>query len=198
MARGGFTSSPSLFALDEAAPWVDSLGSKYLIHDLYFKPYCCCRWVQPAVRAALEVVKRNAIDWRDISEVSVETFAEACALSSKVPETSEEAQYGGPYPVAAALLHGDVGPKQILEDYLADERVLTLMPQIRFVFREEFQREFPARRLAEVHIRAGGKSFASGVVAAHGDPSDPLSDAEMQAKFRRYAAPHVTVTLIGV
>ena len=103
MARGGFTSSPSLFALDEAAPWVDSLGSQYLIHDLYFKPYCCCRWVQPAVRAALAVVKRNAIDWRSIEAVRVETFAEACAQSTKVPETSEEAQYGGPYPVAAAL-----------------------------------------------------------------------------------------------
>jgi 2-methylcitrate dehydratase PrpD len=190
MARGGFTSSPSLFALDEAAPWVGSLGSQYLIHDLYFKPYCCWRWVQPAVRAALAVVERNAIDWRSIESVHVETFAEACALSSKVPETSEEAQYGGPYPVAAALVHGDVGPQQVLEDYLADERVLALLPRIQFVFREEFQREFPARRLAEVLLRAGGESLASGVVAAHGDPTDPLSDAEMQAKFRRYAAPH--------
>lgn len=190
MARGGFTSSPSLFALEEAAPWVDSLGSQYLIHDLYFKPYCCCRWVQPSVRAALALVERNAIDRRGIEEVRVETFAEACALSGKAPETSEEAQYGGPYPVAAALVHGGVGPQQVLEDYLEDERVLALLPRIQFVYREEFQHEFPARRLAEVHLRAGGKSFASGVVAAHGDPSDPLSDGEMQAKFRRYAAPH--------
>jgi 2-methylcitrate dehydratase PrpD len=190
LARGGFTSSPSLFALDEAAPWVDSLGSQYLIHDLYFKPYCCCRWVQPAVRAALAVVKRNAIDWRSIEAVRVETFAEACALSTKVPETSEEAQYGGPYPVAAALVHGDVGPHQVLEDCLADERVLALLPRIQFAFREEFQHEFPARRLAEVHLQAGENVFASGVVAAHGDPRDPLSDAEIQAKFRRYAAPH--------
>ncbi len=190
MARGGFTSSPSLFALDEAASWVDSLGSQYLIRDLYFKPYCCCRWVQPAVRAALTLVQRNAIDWRHIEGVRVETFAEACALSSKVPETSEEAQYGGPYPVAAALVHGDVGPQQVLEDHLADERVLALLPRIQFVFRQEFQQEFPARRLAEVHLRAGGKVFSSGIVAAHGDPSDPLSDAEMQSKFRRYASPH--------
>src|SRR5258706_4806397 len=190
MVRGGFTSSPSLFALDEAAPWVDSLGSQYLIHDLYFKPYCCCRWVQPAVRAALAVVERNTIDWRSIEEVRVETFAEACALSSKVPETSEEAQYGGPYPVAAALVHGDVGPQQVLEDYLGDERVLNLLSRIQVGFRGEFQREFPARRLVEVHIRAGGRIFASGVIAARGDPSEPLSDAEMQAKFRRYTAPH--------
>ena len=83
-----------------------------------------------------------------------------------------------------------MGPQQVLEDYLGDERVLNLLSRIQFVFREEFQREFPARRLAEVHIRAGGRVFASGIIAAHGDPSDPLSDAEMQAKFRRYAAPH--------
>ncbi len=192
MARNGFTSTHSLFALDEATPWVASLESQYLIEDLYFKPYCCCRWAQPAVSAALGVLRDNSIDWRTIEEVIVETFAEACALSSKIPETSEEAQYSGPYPVAAALVHGDVGPRQVLEDGIRDESVASLMPRIRFVSRPEFQAVFPESRLAEVSVRAGGKTFHSGIASAHGDPSDPFSEEELEAKFRSYATPSLT------
>ena len=81
-------------------------GERFLIMDLYFKPYCCCRWAHAPVRAALQVVRENRIDANSIERVVVETFAEACRLSRAVPASSEEAQYNVAYPVAAALVHG--------------------------------------------------------------------------------------------
>lgn len=192
MAQRGFTSTPSLFALEQASELVASLGSKFLIEDLYFKPYCCCRWAHAPIRAVIQAIRENRIDLHRIERIVVETFAEACELSRAVPTTSEEAQYNVAYPVAAALVHGDVGPEQVLEGRFSDSRATDLMPRIEFKHRADFQAEFPARRLAEVKITANGKIWSSGVVAAPGDPSDPLSDAEIHNKFRRYARPCLT------
>lgn len=36
------------------------------------------------------------------------------------PETTEEAQFSLPWPVACALVDGEVGPDQVLEDRLRD------------------------------------------------------------------------------
>jgi len=192
MARQGFTSTPGLFAVEPAVPLVNSLGKKFLMQDLYFKPYCCCRWAHAPVRAAVKVVCEHQLAPEEVDQIQVGTFAEACALSRKIPATSEEAQYSVSYPVAAALVHGDVGPEQVLEGSWPDPRVVHLMSKIEFRHREDFQAEFPAQRLAEVKVSARGQTYSSGVVAAHGDASDPLSDSELYTKFSRYAAPHLS------
>jgi 2-methylcitrate dehydratase PrpD len=186
-AVDGFTSAPSLFGAPEAADLVASLGRDWLIERLYFKPYCCCRWAQPAVRAALAVSARHGVRAAEIRSIRVETFAEACSLTRKIPTTTEEAQYSVAWPVAAALLYGDVGPDQVLEHALADPACIGLMQKVTFQHRPDFQAQFPARRFAEVYVDAGDEVFSSGPVSAHGDPDDPLSDGEIEAKFQRYA-----------
>jgi 2-methylcitrate dehydratase PrpD len=148
LAQCGFTSCPGLFALEQASELAASLGAEFLIRDLYFKPYCCCRWAHAPVRAALQARRDNLIDPRCIERIVVETFSEACQLSRAVPGSSEEAQYSVAYPVAAALVHGDVGPEQVLEGGYSDSRVISLMSVIDFRHRQDFQAEFPARRLA--------------------------------------------------
>jgi 2-methylcitrate dehydratase PrpD len=62
------------------------------------------------------------------------------------------------------------------------------------VHRPDFQAEFPIHRLAEVKITAGGRTYFSGPVVAHGDPSDPMSSAEIENKFRRYVRPYLCAT----
>jgi 2-methylcitrate dehydratase PrpD len=194
LARAGFTAQPPNLALDVAEPEIGSLGRQFLMLDLYFKPYCCCRWAQAPVRAASMVARQHKLSPDAIERIVVESFAEACALSRNVPESSEEAQYSVAYPVAAVLLHGDVGPEQVLEDFYRDPRAAALSRRTEFVHRPDYQAEFPGRRLAEVKITAGGRTYSSGTVTPHGDPSDPLSSAEIEDKFRRYVRPYLRTT----
>jgi 2-methylcitrate dehydratase PrpD len=188
MSRDGFTSTISLFSLTDAKEWVESLGSEFLIEQLYFKPYCSCRWAQPAICAALWLVREHDINLDAIDSIRVETFTEACELSRKRPVTSEEAQYSLRYPVAAALLRGDFGPSEVLESNLDAPDIWALAQRIECVAREEFQRQFPARRVAEIFITSGGRSFRSGAVSVHGDPDEPMSEGEIEDKFLRYSS----------
>lgn len=192
LARDGFTSTPSLFGVPEAAELAGSLGSEFLIGQLYFKPYCTCRWAQAPVIGALKVCREHSIAPEAIRRIRVETFAEACALTRKFPETSEEAQYSVAYPIAVALLEGDCGPAQVLESALPNEPARSLMERMEFKVREDFQALFPARRFAEIVVETDAGSFSSGPVATHGDADAPISDAELEDKFRRYTAPYLT------
>ncbi len=194
LAREGFTSTPSLFGTPEAEGLVNSIGRDDLIGQVYFKPYCTCRWAQAPVRGALKVCREHAITPERIRRIRVETFAEACALTRKFPETSEEAQYSVAYPIAVALLDGDCGPAQVLESALPNERARTLMERMEFAVREDFQALFPARRFAEIVVETEDGVFSSGPVATRGDADDPLSEAELEDKFRRYTTPYLDST----
>jgi len=194
LARSGFTTSPSLYAFPDASDLVESLGSKFLISGLYFKSYCCCRWAHPAIRAALRLRAQAGCDAEQMSQVEIETFREACTLFQGVPRNSEQAQYSLIYAVAAALVYGDVGPAQVADDRVPDDRVVDMARRITVRFREEFQPEFPLKRLAEVIITIGGQRLKSGIVAAQGDSADdPMPPDELERKFIRYTAGSLSI-----
>ncbi len=93
--------------------WSD-LGTRWRIREQYFKAYPVCRWAQPAVEAALALQRTHGFAADDVTEVAIESFREAIALGSAcaIAATTEQAQYSLPFPVAAALVFGDVGARR--------------------------------------------------------------------------------------
>lgn len=185
LAGRGFTAIHSLLGIEKYQALVDSLGKKYELLNLYFKPYSCCRWAQPAVSGALQLRDKYGFRPEDIERVKVFTFAAATRLGITKPGDTEQAQYSMAYPIAAALVDGEVGPGQVLEDKLANPAILKILKKVEVSFAEELEREFPARCLCDVEIVLnGGKSYRSGPVIALGDPDNPLSLRELKEKFR--------------
>ena len=120
------------------------------------------------------------------------TFEEATRLAVARPADTEQAQYSLPYPVAATLLHGRLDPQHVIAPHIFDEKVLRLADRVVMVVDETLQARFPAEALAKtiVHM-SDGRNFDSGVCGVRGDPSDPLSDDEINGKFWRITAPHL-------
>jgi 2-methylcitrate dehydratase PrpD len=192
LAARGFTGIPSLFdaAADASQPLVASLGREYLMRDLYFKPYACCRWAHPAIDAALATARELAVDWREIACVTVHTFEAATHLTSAAPRTTEEAQFSLPWPVAAALAAGRVGADEVLEEGLGDPERQALAARIGMCVDPALEAEFPRQALAWVEIETkDGRHARSDVVRARGDPDTPLSDADLAVKFGQLTEP---------
>ena len=190
LAADGFTGAPAvtLEAPEVAGIW-DDLGSRWRILEQYFKPDPVCRWAQPAIEAALDLQRRHGFRAGDIESVMVRTFAEAVRLATAVPRTTEEAQYSLPFPVAAALVRGRIGVEEITAEGLADPAIQSLSRRVAPVEEPEFSRRFPAERLAIVEVAlADGRRFVSEPTVARGNPENPLSDAELRAKFRGLTA----------
>ena len=189
LAGHGFTGIPSLF--DEADPAsTEDLGSEYLIRDLYFKPHACCRWAQPAVEGALAAARELGAGVADITQVRVHTFEAATHLRSAAPCSTEEAQFSLPWPVACALIDGEVGPDQVLGHVLDDPDRRMLADRVELFQDPELEEAFPAKALAWVEIEAlDGRSARSEVLAARGDAKARLSEEELTHKFGSLAEP---------
>ena len=191
MAKEGFTGITPLFDDTPNPEWVKELGWSWEILNLYFKPYAACRWSQPAVAGALEIARKQNLSSNQIATIRVRTFTAATRLPNGHPGNTEEAQYNLAFPVAAALLDGEVGPKQVLPPRLYDPDLLTLLDRVETEIAPEFEAEFPAKAAAEVVVETtDGRTFSSGRIEALWEPPDTLpTDEELESKFLWLAGP---------
>lgn len=195
LAAEGFTGAPAL-TIDQAevdSIWKD-IGVRWLMRDLYFKHYACCRWAQPAIEAALRLRADYQINPSEIKNIFVHTFAEAARLTVSRPENTEQAQYSLPYPLAAALLFGQLDPQQVMPPSIYNEEILQLADSVTILTDDSLQEHFPGEALARVKlVLTDGHEYESGVSQARGDPSTPPSDEDLTNKFNRivgvYLAP---------
>lgn len=191
LAKEGFTGIEPLFSDTPDPGWIDELGSTFRILDLYFKPYAACRWAQPAIAGALKVVREQEINPASIAVIRVRTFAAAKALSCAHPRDTEEAQYNLAFPVAAALLDGAVGPKQVLPPRLFDPDLGCLMDKVRVQVADEYEQAFPQKTFADVTVKTtDGREFHSGPMEPLWEPPGTLpTDADLDEKFRNLVTP---------
>jgi 2-methylcitrate dehydratase PrpD len=188
LAQKGFTGIDSLLDNPKHENITADLGKSFGMINLYFKPYPCCRWSQPAVDGVLSIIHKHHVKALEIKLIKVYTFQAATRLTVVKPHTTEEAQYSLAYPVAATIIDGEFGLKQVLGDRFEDENILKLAEKVEIVFSNELEDAFPERCLCEVEIFTdGNQSLRSGIMTAKGDPDIPLSDKEMERKFHQLA-----------
>ncbi|MBF7096574.1 MmgE/PrpD family protein [Alkalibacter mobilis] len=186
MAQEGTTARRYILHEKKYAELVDSLGEEYQFLDLYFKFFTCCRWAHAPIVGSIELMEKNHIDYKNIKEVNILTFKAAEALYKGKPVDTEEAQYNVSYPIAAAIVHGEVGPEQVLDDKIHDLDVLELMDKMNFVVKDEFEEAFPAKRLCEVEIILKDDSkYNSGLCQPIGEPSDNITIEDIISKFKK-------------
>lgn len=190
LAREGFTGIDPFFNEAPDPSWIDGLGTDYLFLNLYFKPYAACRWAQPAIVGALGIFRSHGLTPESVASIEIRTFEAAAALSCIHPQDTEEAQYNMAYPVAAALVDGEVGPRQVQPPRIFDPAVLALADKVRVEVKEEFEKAFPKKTIAEVAIVTGdGKKLESGPIEPRWEPPHLPADEELEGKFLSLVAP---------
>lgn len=186
LAEKGFTGAPAITVEHaDASAWWGDLGACWRLSEQYIKAYPVCRWAQPAMEAAAALRRDHIFDLDAIESVTIRTFHEASMLAVRAPATTEEAQYSLPFPVAALLVRGQVGPAEIDGASLVDPELLRLSNRIELVDAPEYSSRFPAERWADAAIvLKTGERLVSPPSVARGSAENPLSDQEVGAKFR--------------
>lgn len=190
LAEEGFTGAPALTVTDPAlaTTWAD-LGQVWHIINQYIKPWPVCRWAQPAVTAALELINDNNIEQQDIEKITVYSFHEAVRLATRIPRDTEQAQYSLPWPVAAAVVRGQLAAAEISAPF-DDPRITELALGMELIEDDSHNKVFPGERIGRVMLRLrSGKEFTSRDLRATWDPEAPPSDDEMNGKFHQLADP---------
>ena len=186
----GFEGNKNLLEAEEYQHYLEDLGSKYEVMNLYFKPYTCCRWAHPAIDACIGLMKQHGLSAQDIAHVTIRTFHRATLLSKIVPQAVDEAQYNIAYPIAAALVYGDFGYAQVRQESLGDPKVVAMMDKLSFAVDEAFDAQFPARRICQAEIRTtDGRTLLSEECEPRGEACENIGLDWLCDKFRRISGP---------
>lgn len=192
----GFTGNKNLLEADEYRHYLDDLNKNYEIMNLYFKPYTCCRWAHPAIDSCLEIMRDNGITYKDIKQVTIYTFKRATMLSKIIPKTADEAQYNIAYPVAAAIVTGDFGLKQISEEAFENSEIISMMNKLSFEVDSEFDEQFPQRRICRAEIFTNdNQKYISSECEPRGEAHENIGLDWISEKFKRITAPVITPEL---
>ena len=187
----GFTGNKNLLEAEEYAHYLDDLGTKHEVMDLYFKPYPCCRWGHPAIDACLAVMQDNNVKHEDIEQVIVETFFKATQLSKDIPSCADEAQYNIAYPVASSIVNDGFSIAQV--EQTDDPKVHAMMEKLTFQCDPELDAQFPAKRLCRVRmILKDGRTVVSGVHEPRGEAFENIGYDWLAEKFLRITGHKLT------
>ncbi len=182
----GFATARQLALLAEAPGRSEPPGT-WLIAEGYAKPFAAVRHAHYAAAATLALRPRVARP-DAVTRIVVETYAEALAYAgNRAPTRMIKAQFSLSWAVAVALVQGDLGPAAFTEAALADPLLRRLEALVEL--REESAMTQAGRRAARVTVEAEGATHVESVDGVAGDPGRPMTDADITAKFRRFATP---------
>jgi 2-methylcitrate dehydratase len=165
------------------------LGEEFLITKCSFKAFPTEALTHQPISAALQACKELGIGHEDVAEVLVETTTRGADIlsdpSKYQPETRETADHSLPYVIATAIVEGNVLPEAFSMASIKDPRKWAILPRIKVVADPEIDALFPKVKRARVTIKAkDGRSRTTQTDFARGTPQNPLSDAEIEAKFK--------------
>ena len=191
LAEKGFEGAPAITieGEDVVGYWQD-IGSNWLTTDQYVKPYPVCRWAHSPIDAALHLMAEHGFSHNDITAVNIASFHEATRLAGDMPTTTAQAQYSLAFPVAMALVHGTVGPEQVVGDALRDSDAARLVGLTTHSEKDAYNDAFPENRLADVSITlSDGTKLESPPFTPSGGVDKPFDRAVITEKFHRFSDP---------
>jgi 2-methylcitrate dehydratase len=129
----------------------------------------------------------------DIAEIQIETVTTACILMADTPEkweppNRETADHSMPYTVAVALIHGDVQEEHFDDAHVFDPAIRALTRKIKISPSAEADRHMPqAMRVVFKLTTKSGEAFSTVVDHHKGHWKNPMSEADVEKKFRTLA-----------
>jgi 2-methylcitrate dehydratase PrpD len=168
---------------------IPQLGTRWhsIEHGLGIKRYPMCYCAHRAIDAALELRARQRFAPAEIAAIEVTLGKiQATTLKNHHPATGLDAIFSVEFGVAAALLAGNVGLKEVSDEFVARSDVQELLRRVTINANEDYDPAWPAMsRFDQVCVRLNnGKTLTSEPVCrALGDAQRPLGAADLRAKF---------------
>lgn len=151
---------------------------------------------QSAIAAALEL-RPQVGDHRKIRAIEISTFKTAVEIIGQDPEkwrpkTRETADHSLPYCTAVALVDGNVAAAQFSEARLADESLLDLVSRTTVVEDPKLSEGYPNGIPNRIKVTLDdGRVLESEVSFPPGHDKNPLSDTQLETKFRGLVEPEL-------
>jgi 2-methylcitrate dehydratase PrpD len=168
---------------------------EFSIMQVSIKPYACCRYMHGPIDCLLEIMRTNHPDPEQIERVRCGVLTGGRGLivdpiqQKRLASNVVEAQFSMPYGAAITLLTGQAGLSVFTDEWIHDRRLRELMQRVECYTSPELDDYYPAEWRASASVMmADGKEFSANVRYAPGDPHNPLSWEQLEARFHELYA----------
>jgi 2-methylcitrate dehydratase len=192
-----FEGRDGFFNVVSRKPFVlPKLGEPFGITRAFTKRFPLGQYSQTVAQAAVEL-RPHFQDASEIEEVNIRVSPSAIRVMADTPDkwrpqTHETADHSMPYSAGVALMYGTIDERYYEDPYLRDERLLDLVGRVRCIPSEEAERCKEEMNLCDLEIvLKSGRRHATRVEYHRGHSKNPMTDGEMEEKFRSLASRHL-------
>jgi 2-methylcitrate dehydratase PrpD len=195
LAREGFTGSGAILDGPHGLPAtflgvtdldavVEDLGKRWEILENSTKPYAACHLTHATIDAARAIRTRAAARADAVEAVVCRVNPLVLEVAAKTnPRTGLEAKFSVSFCAAMGLVHGEAGEAAFGEPRLGDPDVARVAARVR----PEADASLGLAAARMKVLLADGRVLEEHVTAARGTPDNPLTQEELDAKFRHLA-----------
>ena len=195
LARRGFTSTREILegrrgfaaVLSTASDMeqiTDALGERWELPNNGLKPYSCGVVSHPLIDAMITLRNTHGVAADDVESVSARVHPLVLELMDRPnPRVGLEGKFSHQHSMAVGLIDGGAFPEQYTDERVLDPAVAALRDKIRATVDASV-----AEDAAEVTVTLrDGRSITESVAHATGAPENPMTDAQLENKFRTLA-----------
>jgi 2-methylcitrate dehydratase len=173
------------------------LGEPYGIRRAFTKRFPLGQFSQTVAQAAVEA-KQFVGDPDEIQDINIQVSSSAIKIMADSPDkwrpqTHETADHSIPYAASLVLMYGGIEPEYYEEPYLHDQCLLDLVSRVKCMPSDEADRSEHEFNLCELEIvLKSGERKTVRVEYHRGHFKNPMTDGEMEEKFRAMAQKHLS------
>jgi len=149
-----------------------------------YKPFACGIVEHPAIDACIQLRNEHTLKAGDIESVALKVHPLVLELTGKrTPQTGLEGKFSVYHSCAVAIIHGAAGEAQYSDAAVHDPGVVALRDRVTATAEKGVHED-------QVHVTIrlkGGKILEKRIEHAVGSLDRPMSDSDLEAKFRGLA-----------
>ncbi|MBI3918088.1 MAG: MmgE/PrpD family protein [Betaproteobacteria bacterium] len=162
----------------------DRLGETWEIALNTYKPFACGIVIHPAIDGCIQLRNEHQLAAAQIESVALKVHPLVLELTGKkAPQAGLEGKFSVYHSVAAAIVHGAAGEEQYSDAVVRDARIMSLRDRVTAVVEKGVHEDqvYVTIRLKD------GRVLEKFVEHAVGSVDRPMTDAQLEAKFRSLA-----------
>jgi 2-methylcitrate dehydratase PrpD len=159
----------------------NGLGKSYEVSVNSYKPFACGIVIHPTIDGCIQLRNEHGIKADDIAKVVARVNPLVLELTGKkTPKVGLEGKFSVYHSAAVAIIHGAAGEAEYGDDVVRDPQVIALRDKVEAIADVSVRSE-----AATVTITLkSGKVLEKHVPKAIGSIERPMSDKDLEAKFR--------------
>jgi len=178
----------------DAARFTRALGTRWAVGEVFVKKHASCLGNAPVLDRVLDLLETDHLGPDDIAEIRLGVRASTLTMIGEPrevrirPQTMLDAQMSLPFSLAVAMIDGEAGIAQFTPERLHDPVVLAIAERIHAYAHPDLASAKAGDLTSYLDLwTRDGRHYQERLVTYRGHPDNPMSDQEMETKFRRCA-----------